>query len=65
MGVQYTLSRCKGRQDDTLVGPVHGSKDGYTSLCGQDFGMRAWEHTNNFTGVITCKRCLKVVNKQK
>lgn len=53
----YTVQRV--RKDDSLYGPTHGSMDCYKTDCGQDVGENWWVLTNDFSGVPTCKKCLK------
>lgn len=57
----YTIQRCK--KDDTLYGPIHGSDNGETTLCGQDVDTNWWILNNTFDGIITCKKCLKILTK--
>jgi len=57
MPAPYTVRRCK--KDDTLYGPIHGSPDGDVTLCGQETDHNWWILTNDFSGKITCKKCLE------
>lgn len=59
MPVMYTISRC--RKDDTEYGPIHYSADARTAFCGMDFSVGSWWIvTNDFSGIATCRKCLKV-----
>lgn len=59
MSTLYTVSRCK--PDNTFYGPLHGSTDSYTTICGQTTDERWWILNNTFDGEITCKKCLSVL----
>jgi hypothetical protein len=58
----YTLSRC--RRDEKLYGRVHGSSDCEKTHCGMDANEDAWMIlSNDFTGIVTCRKCLAEQSK--
>lgn len=55
---EYTLQRISN--SGKLYGSVHGSNDGAYTLCGHPCDDEKWYvHTNNYDGVVTCKKCRK------
>ena len=55
----YTVQKIK--KDDTFYGTIHGSDDGYETLCGQEVCYSWYILDNCFEGKKTCKKCLKVL----
>lgn len=60
--VVYTVQRC--RKNDTRYGATHGSSDGEFTLCGLELDHNWWIVTSAFDGVVTCKKCGKVINNK-
>jgi len=60
MKTRYTVS-----EYDSLLGPVHGSDDGEITICGQELDHHWWIVDNTYDGEITCKKCIKILDKFK
>lgn len=62
---QYTLRRCK-KTKDKRYGPYHASDDGYSILCNplQVIDNAWWIETDNYDGIVTCKKCLEVLKNR-
>ena len=60
MKTLYTVSRC--RKDDTLFGPTHGSDNAESTVCGQIIDVNWYIVNTTFQGIITCKKCLKIIS---
>ena len=63
MDTMYTVSRCK--KDNTLYGPTHGARDVDETVCGQEIDDDWWIVSNAFDGVVTCKKCLDILNDKE
>lgn len=57
----YTVQRC-GIKNDLLFGPTHGSTSGNETICGQNTDHYWYIINNTFDGIITCKKCLKILS---
>ena len=55
----YTVSRC--RKDDSLYGPTHGSNNCEITVCGQNIDSNWFILNTTFDGVMTCKKCQKIL----
>jgi hypothetical protein len=53
----YTVSRCRIK-DAKLYGPIHGSNNSNQTLCGQCIDQYWWIIDNNYSGKMSCKKCL-------
>jgi hypothetical protein len=60
MKPRYTVQRCTLKENN-FYGPVHASLDSNETLCGQHVDEKWWIHTNDFTGVVTCKKCKRII----
>lgn len=59
----YTVSRCR-KDDITLYGKIHGSKNANITLCGVNMYPGMWYViTNNHDGEVTCPKCLKIMER--
>ena len=60
MSTRYSVRRC--RKDDTWYGPSHGTNDNVSAtLCGKKIDKNFYITHNDFSGVIDCKKCLKIL----
>jgi len=57
----YTVQRV--RKDDSFYGPIHGSTDSEIIACGIETDHNWYIKTNTFDGKITCKKCIKAIQK--
>ena len=61
---RYVVRRARVKSD-ALYGSCHGSHDGDNTLCGEVVDIHWWiTHTNN-DGIITCSKCLKILEKKE
>ncbi|MFH1547122.1 MAG: hypothetical protein ABIC57_01395 [bacterium] len=71
MHTLYTVSRVRstihcpnhGAGPEDLKGPLHGADVDYKTVCGQGVDMDWYIVNNAFDGEITCKKCLKTLEK--
>ncbi len=62
---RYTIRRCQVNQDKRF-GVFHASDFGYNILCCESElldGKHWWIETNDFDGVVTCKKCLQILSQ--
>lgn len=65
MNTQYTIQHCHVN-NEKLYGSTHGSKDSYSTICGIELDGHHWFITHNdYTGKITCKKCLKIIKNME
>lgn len=59
----YTVYRCKSMTDDApvLKALKHGSDDTNYTLCGKTIDEWWFIENSNFTGTITCPKCIKIL----
>lgn len=60
MACVYTVYKCKSKSSDKRVGALHYSDDGNMTLCGEVLDEKWYIADNTFTGVATCKECLRI-----
>jgi hypothetical protein len=51
------IVKVKSATDDTATGPIHTSRDGETTACGQSTGNGFWEFSKPNNDLVTCARC--------
>jgi hypothetical protein len=56
---RYTMSLA--RKNDDLYGPIHGGNYYTMTACNRETNEDWIITTNDWTGKITCKKCLKVL----
>ena len=60
----YTVQRVY-TINDNLYGPIHWANNDNKTLCCQEMsGIRWWILTNRHDGKATCKKCIKIFNKE-
>ena len=59
----YTVKKCKNKYNDELCKTSHGSDDGEKTLCGIELNENWFITQNEFDGIITCKKCKKVLKE--
>lgn len=54
----YSVAKCKNSECSELSKTIHGSIKGDQTLCRQLLNEDWWILQNDFSGVITCKKCI-------
>lgn len=67
----YTVRRIKkgveeifGLTDDNLYNTTHASDYGDKTVCGIELDNNWYIWNNTFDGIITCKKCLKIIKER-
>lgn len=59
----YSVRRIK--RDMKAHGPHHGSRDGYSTVCGKSLDDGWYITHNNYDGPITCRACRFVLREEQ
>jgi len=63
MNTAALYTAAKITKKEKFTGALHGSTDGDITLCGQGIVYGWYIIDNTFTGKITCKKCLKILEE--
>ena len=61
MLIEYTVKKCKNKNNDELFKTSHGLKDCELTLCGENINENWYITHTNFDGIITCEKCKTVL----
>jgi len=60
MACLYTVYRCRSLESTERRGPMHYSDDAEKTLCGKTIDHHWYVDNNTFTGVATCRVCVRI-----
>lgn len=60
MACLYTVYQCKSMSSNARRGALHYSDDAEVTLCGREVNEQWYVCDNTFTGVATCRECVRI-----
>ena len=60
---EYTVRRI--RQSGVMYERTHGAYDPYSTVCGKDITHNWTIITNDFSGTVSCRKCLKILKENR